>query len=403
MITLTNSQARQFMLLKQGLIGEHKFIGKQGVLDFIHQAGCIQFDPIDICGKNAEIVLQSRIKGFTKPMLAQLLYEDRKLFDYPDKQLSIIPVEYWPYFEGYRQAARANLENHPEIKTHIDYVRSFIQENGATCSDDFKLEGSTTWWSAINWSSGGKLSRSVLEQMYSSGDLVVHHKKGARRYYGLAEHHIPTDILNAPNPLPDDFAHMKWRILRRIGAVGLLWNRASDAWINIWGLTTGIRNKVFEALTNEGNIMPLTVDGLKDKLYFCATDMHLIETVLTNSAPKPRCEFIAPLDSFMWDRKLIKVIFDFDYSWEIYTPAHLRKYGMYVLPILYGDKFIGRIEVVCQRKVGTLMVKNIWYESGIKLTKKIEGAISTRVKKFAAFNDCKNIEVCDDTSMKNCD
>ena len=64
MITLTNSQARQFILLKQGLLGENKFIGKQGALDFIRQAGCIQFDPIDICGKNAELTLQSRVKGF---------------------------------------------------------------------------------------------------------------------------------------------------------------------------------------------------------------------------------------------------------------------------------------------------------------------------------------------------
>ena len=90
MIKLTNRQARQFLLLKHGLLGEHKFTGKQGALDFIRQAGCIQFDPVDMCGKNAELTLQSRVKKFKKEMLYDLLYKDRALFDYPDKQLSII-------------------------------------------------------------------------------------------------------------------------------------------------------------------------------------------------------------------------------------------------------------------------------------------------------------------------
>ena len=81
---LSNRQARQFMLLKQGLLGEHKFIGKQGALDYIYQAGCIQFDPVNVCGRNAEITLQSRVKGYKKEHLDELLYEDRKLFDYPD-------------------------------------------------------------------------------------------------------------------------------------------------------------------------------------------------------------------------------------------------------------------------------------------------------------------------------
>jgi len=386
MLTLTNHQARQFMLLKQGLTGEYKFAGKQGVLDFIYQAGCLQFDPIDICGKNAEITLQSRVKGFTKATLYELLYHDRKLFDYPDKQLSIIPIEFWPYFSHFRQAAKDTLIKHPEIAAHFDTVRAYIEKNGAICSDDIKLEGSTKWWSAINWSSGGKFLRSVLEQMYSSGDLIVHHKKGARRYYHLAEKHISADILNAPNPLPDEFAQMKWFVLRRIGAVGLLWNSASGAWLNIWGLTTDIRNKIFAELLDEGMITEVAIEGLKNKFYICTTDMPIIDTVLTNPTIKPRCEFIAPLDSFVWDKKLIRTIFDFDYSWEIYTPAVKRKYGVYVLPILYGEQFIGRIEVVCERKTSTLIVKNIWYEDGIKQTKKLEATISACIKRFATFN-----------------
>ena len=84
MISLSNRQARQFMLLKHGLLGEYKFIGKPGALDFIRQTGCIQYDPIDICGRNAELTLQSRVKGFTKDTLDELLYNvnPQKLYVY---------------------------------------------------------------------------------------------------------------------------------------------------------------------------------------------------------------------------------------------------------------------------------------------------------------------------------
>ena len=388
MIILTNQQARRFILLKQGLLGEHKFIDKQGALDFIRQAGCVQFDPVDLCGKNAEIVLNARVKNFRKDMLRELLYEDRVLFDYPDKQLSIIPIEYWAYFERFREIARANLNHHPDVEEHIETVRKHIEENGAVCSNDIALEGSTSWRSAINWSAGGKLSRSVLEQMYSSGDLVVHHKRGTRRYYDLAERHIPSDILSACEPLPDDFEHLKWRVLRRVGAIGLLWNRVSDAWLNIAGLTTDNRNRAFEELAAEGKIVELCVEGIKSRFYARAEDIELVREVVNGLESKPRCEFIAPLDMLIWDRKLIKALFDFEYGWEIYTPPQKRKYGAYVLPILYGERFVGRIEAVCERDRGVLVVRNVWYDDGVRVTKALEKAIDSCLERFAGFNGC---------------
>ena len=106
MMTITKQQAAQFILAKQGLTGAYKFTGKEGAYDYVRQAGCIQFDPVDVCGKNAELTLQSRVKGFRKSMLRELLYEDRKLIDYVDKELSIWPVEDWPYFASFRERSR---------------------------------------------------------------------------------------------------------------------------------------------------------------------------------------------------------------------------------------------------------------------------------------------------------
>mgnify|MGYP002511983147 FL=1 len=92
-IYFTKKQARQFLLLKHGLLGDYKFVGKEGILSFVRQAGCIQFDPVDVCGRNADLVFQSRIKGYQKTMLYELLYVDRKLVDYFDKNLAIVPIE----------------------------------------------------------------------------------------------------------------------------------------------------------------------------------------------------------------------------------------------------------------------------------------------------------------------
>ncbi|WP_145018761.1 winged helix-turn-helix domain-containing protein [Paenibacillus sp. Y412MC10] len=391
MIELTNRQARQFLLLKHGLLGEYQFAGKEGVLDFVRQVGCIQYDPIDVCGKNAELVLQSRIKGFTKNMLDELLYKDRLLIDYPDKNLAIIPLEDWPYFERYRQAARQHAKRYPGMEELTEQVRVHIHNHGALSSDDLQLDGNFSWQSAIHWSSGNNTSRSVLEQMYSTGELIIHHKKGTRKYYDIAEKYIPPNLLNAPEPLMAELDHHKWRVLRRIGAVGLLWNRASDAWLNIWGLKAVQRNEVFRQLLDEARIVAIAVEQLKDTLYCRAEDLPLIEAVLQNPEPKFRCELIAPLDNLIWDRKLISELFGFDYTWEIYTPAIKRKFGYYVLPLLYGESLIGRAEIIAERKTGTLVVKNIWYENGIQPTKQLRTAINHCFQHFALFNGCGTI------------
>lgn len=391
MVRLTDVQARQFLLLKHGLLGPHRFTGKQGALDFIRQAGCIQFDPVDACGKNAELVLQSRVKGFQKDDLYQLLYVERRLVDYPDKNLAIFPVEDWPYFERYRAAARLHGESYPQMQALTRQVRAAIEQSGPLCSDDLTLDGDFFWHSAIHWSGGTNLARSVLEQMYSTGDLVIHHKKGTRKYYDLAERHLPAEVLRAPDPLSDEAEHQKWRVLRRIGAVGLLWNRPSDAWLNIWGLKSAQRRAAFDALLSEGSILEVGVDGLLQPLYCRATDETLLKTVLTGEPHRPRCELIAPLDCLLWDRRLIRSLFGFDYTWEIYTPAEKRKYGFYVLPLLFGERFVGRVEAAADRRSQTLIVKNVWIEDGVRRTKKLALAVEGCLRRFSRFNGCDRI------------
>lgn len=371
------------MLLKHGLLGSYRFAGREGILSFVRQAGCIQFDPVDVCGRNADLVLQSRIKGYQKTMLYELLYVERKLVDYFDKNLAIIPVENWSCFERERQSHRDWERSHTEILEVQERVREEIARRGPLCSADLGMDEKVSWY----WSDT-KLSRAALEHMYFVGELGIHHKSGTLKYYDLIEKCIPAEILNQPEPHPADFDYRKWLVLERIGAVGLLWNRASDAWLGIRGLTAAERDAIFAALIREESIAEVKVEGMGELLYCRREDAELAAFVQENAAFQKRCEFIAPLDNLLWDRRLIGALFDFSYKWEIYTPKEQRQYGYYVLPILHGERFAGRIEMAYDKKQKKLDVKNIWYEPGIRLTKALQHDVDRAVRRFERF--CKS-------------
>ena len=373
-------------------MGDYRFIRKDGAYQYVRQAGCIQFDPVDVCGRNAELTLQSRVKGFRKKMLHDLLYRDRLLVDYSDKELSIWPSEDWPFFSGYRERSVAHGRQFPGIpeleKQAVDYIR----KHGPVSSDSLPIEGTIFWHSSMHWSGHWEkeslAARSVLEQLYTDGILLIHHKTGSRKYYDLAEKYLPADLLNAPNPVPDEASLTDWRVRRRIGAVGMLWNRNSTAWLGI-SMTTEQRDAAFTRLEKSDSIVPLQVEGIRFPLYLLSEDLPLLESVTAGQTDtKARLEFLAPLDPMLWDRKLIEAVWGYQYSWEIYTPAVKRKYGYYVLPIVYGDRFIGRIEPKADRKTNTLTVQNVWLEPGVRKTKLLSGKIDKTVQRLAKLNDC---------------
>ena len=95
----------------------------------------------------------------------------------------------------------------------------------------------------------------------------------------------------------------------------------------------------------------------------------------------------------LWDRKLVEALWDYQYSWEIYTPVSKRKYGHYVLPMVYGQNLIGRIEAIADRKADTLTVRNIWYEPGVPQTKRMKTALEKSLQRLADFNDCHQVQL----------
>ena len=402
MTELTKTQARQFILAKQGLLGSYRFFGKEGAYDYIRQAGCIQYDPVDVCGKNAELTLQSRVKGFQKTMLEELLYRDRLLVDYADKELSIWPARDWPYFAPFRERSRIHGASFPGFAELEREALSYIRSNGPVSSDTLPIDGEIFWHSSMHWSGNwhekSKAARSVLEQLYTDGALVIHHKNGSRKFYDLAERCLDPSLLAAPSPCEDEEALLCWRVLRRIGALGLLWNKNSPAFLGI-PVKADQRREVFSALEASGTILPIRVEGIKTLFYYRSEDDPLMQDVLAGRVDrKPRLEFLAPLDPLLWDKAMIAALWDFRYSWEIYTPADRRKYGYYTLPILWGERFIGRIEAAADHKGRTLRVKNLWFEPGIRPTRKMQAAIDRALTRFAGFNDCTTVELLKDSN-----
>ncbi len=394
-LDLTLAQARRLILHKQGLLGSHRFIGKEGAYRYVRQAGCIQYDPVDVCGRNAELTLQSRVKGFTRQTLSDLLYRDRLLVDYADKELSIWPREDWPWFAGYRARSRAHGAGFDGLTDLEAKAVDWIRAHGPVSSDTLPIEGRIRWHSSMHWSGNwageSPAARSVLEQLYTDGVLLIHHKSGSRKFYDLADKYFDRALLSAPSPCPDEDSFRAWRVLRRIGAVGMLWNRRSDAWLGI-DMSTEERERTFESLTADGRILPVRVGDIRGPLYLLREDLPLLEAVRADGIDtKPRMEFLAPLDPMLWDRRLVEALWQYRYTWEIYTPADKRKYGYYVLPILYGERFIGRIEAAADRKARQLTVRNVWLEEGVRPTKKFDSAIARTAARLARFNGCDRV------------
>jgi uncharacterized protein YcaQ len=399
LVTLTNRQARQFLLLKQGLLGGYRYIGKEGVLAFVRDVGCVQFDPVDVCGRNADIALNSRVRGYRKEMLDGLLYKDRLLVDFFDKNLSIFPIEDLPAFIDSRHSggyAEAYDRRGGDAVREIEpLVRRLIKERGHISASEVGIDETLEW----HWGVMTSLPRAALESMYYRGELIIHHKTGTHKSYALMEDCVPAQILGAMLPYGSEDGCLAWHVKRRIGAVGMLWNKPSDAWLGL-RLKSAERARAFSLLLDCGAIIQVAVEGIEEPLYIREDDGMYLEMVLSGAGPggaseaglKPRTEFVAPLDSLMWDRKLIKALFGFEYKWEIYTPADKRRYGAYVLPVLHGESFIGRIEAACDRKAKTLCVRNIWYEGGVRRTKKLQKSLDAALSRFAKFNECDIVQ-----------
>ena len=389
---LSREEACTLLLRHQSLLPPRGLIGAEGALAHIRQVGSIQFDPLNQVGFNPQLVLQARVKGYRPAMLESLLYRDRALVDGFDKCLCIYPVEDWPAFTRQRESDKQGYARRYETMGQaVEIVRQAVAERGALCSADFDPGEKVNWpWGPTN------AARAALEYLYFCGELVIHHKEGARKYYDLTSRHIPPEILAASDPNIDLPAYRQWHVLRRVGAIGMLWNRGSDAWLGVRGLKGAEREGAFAALLREGSLLPVEVEGLKEPLYLRSSDRALLDMEPVDS--RPEMAFIAPLDNMMWDRRLIEALFGFRYRWEVYVPEPQRQYGYYVLPVLYSGRFVARMEPKFDKKAKTLRLLHWWWEDGVRPNGAIKAAFRRCLKEFMAYLGAKEVaahEGCD--------
>lgn len=377
---ITKKQARVFILAYQNLLPPHQLRSEDDIVDYLRRVGCIQYDPLDLVGSNPNLVLQARVGGYRPKLLEELLYTQRRLVDGWDKNAAIYPVEDWPYFSRYRE--RKVMRYGREITEMYDVlpqVTEELRERGPLSSLDFDSDAKIDWFWAPT-----SLTRAALETLYTWGDVVIHNRAGARRVYDLASRHIPAEILAAPDPNQEQHEYFQWHVKRRIGSVGLLWNRSSDAWIAIGGLKTPQRNAAIAGLLSRGELIQVEVENLGYPAYISREHLPLLEQAAEISG-KPKAAFIAPLDNMLWDRKLIQALFGFNYTWEVYKPAAQREFGYYVLPVLYGDKFVARFEPRLNKKTRVLEILNWWWEPDTMVTQELKKALIQCTREFMNY------------------
>ena len=371
------------MLLHQGLLNPRQVVGKKGILKHISKVGCIQFDPVNIVGRNPDLLLQARVKDYRPGMLDELLYTDRALMDCWDKVSSICRVEDFPFFTRHRQrmCERFNDESKTEIRTALELLK-FIRTEGVFDLNQSKNKEMIKW----DWGRPVRMERAALEILYSMGKVGIASRVGSRRSFDAIERLFPPEILHAKDPNKTLEAYHEWHLLRRLGGMGLGQMSATEAWLGIQYMKAPERRAAFERLLQKGLVMTVEIENMPGKTFFMRrVDVSTLKRSRKLDQVEPQASFLPPLDNLLWDRKLVSMVFGFDYIWEAYKMPHQRKYGHYTLPVLYGDRFIARFEPIVDRKNRTLVIKNWWWEDGVRPGKEMGVALGDAIRAFMHY------------------
>lgn len=380
-IVLSAAEARRFMLWQQKLLPPRSLEGKSGVLEYMRQVGCIQYDPVNVVGPSPHLTLQARVYGYQAAWLDELLYQDRLLWDGFDKVQSIYPVGDFPYFAR-RREANCNHHRMPqeEVLQIQPQVMEMIRERGALCSLDLQAETQVGGF----WGVPIRVERAALENLYQMGVIGIHHRVGTRRYFDLVERLLPADLLERDDPFASQEDYHDWHVLRRIGSMGLAHPGSGEAWLGILGMKSNERIAALGRVFKAGKIIPLGVNEAAGRIFFARReDWQAWQSVRERAVNQPAAVLLPPLDNLLWQRDLLRWLFDFDYIWEVYKKPEQRAYGAYTLPVLYGEKFIARCDPALDRRRKILHLRGWWWQTGARLD---DQAISALGECLAAFS-----------------
>ena len=344
------------------------------VLRVIDRLGSFQFDPLEVAGRNHDLVLLARIAGYRREWTDALLYEDRTLFEAYNKGFSLLPTNELPF---YRLTWDRNQVEHETgiFDSHghvVEELLERIRSGGPMAATDVEPREAIDW----SWRPTNQV-RAVLEALAQAGILGLARRDGNRRVYDLAERLFPAELLADRSRTRKE--QLRHRMLSRFRAHGMLGRSGqAEIWLGL-GRAAGdpndpelpTRASLRAELEEEGCIIPVAIEGIRGDRFIVSEEAPIldaarreVEAGVGPGGMPPAASFIAPLDPLAWDREFLGTCFRFDYIWEVYVPAVKRRWGYYVLPILFGDRFVGRIEPRIDRKADTLRILGAWWEQG---------------------------------------
>jgi uncharacterized protein YcaQ len=358
--------------------------GKEGAARCVERLGYVQIDTIAVVQRAHHHTLWSRQPDYDPDMLHELQGSDRRVFEYWCHGASYLPIDdyryYLPRMRAYTDSERVRewLNANGKLAEH---VLDRIRREGPLTSADFSApEGRKrgSWW---DW----KPAKQALETLFSTGELMVCERRNFQRVYDLTERVLPASVRTAM-PSSEEVAHFAVR--RAVSSRGLVsmdqvrWGWLADS--------TALR-EALEDFVRSGEIIPVRVVGLDVQPQYAWTEA--LEAALKTRRRLREVRILSPFDSLVIDRRRLRALFEFDCKLECYFPAPKRRYGYFCLPLLWGDRFVGRIDPKADRKRKALLLRSVLFEPVFGQYEGLLPRLAAALRSFAAFNGCEQIVV----------
>jgi len=399
-INISQQTARRFVLGKQGLWPGRRWKGKKGAAQAIRACEAVQLDPLNVVARSQDIVLHSRVLDYKPEYLYQAAYEDREFFDYGG-WLAMYPMSELPYWRLHMEgrAHDKRVENFVLANSELfDFIRAELRKRGPLGNRDFEGNRVAAW----NYR-GRKETSLVLYDMWLCGELMMHHRVGFDRVYDFRENIAPKEY--------DYMASIKeaeeFFVRKSIAFMGL----KRESTMRSPELNNYMRRdysptevkKIMDEQKAAGAFAQVQIEGGRETYLVLGEDVQVLESLEKGKIPKgwnpkdtttlEEVTFLSSLD-IVSARGRAKKLFDFDYVWEVYVPAEKRRWGYYVLPILYGDDLVARLDPKLDRTTMTLEIKGFWYEDDAPV-KDIDfaDALAKGLIRLAKFVRAKKVDV----------
>lgn len=398
-ITISKITARRFVMGKQGLWPGRRFSWREGVAAALRQMDALQLDPLNVIARSQDIALHGRVLDYRPEHLYQVAYEERGFFDYGGS-LYLYPMSELPYWRLHMQRARewrrlkAFREEHTET---LKQVKDALRFNGPMGNRDFKGNKRI----ANNYR-GRKDTAVALYSLWITGEVMIHHRDGFHRVYDLIERVAPAEFnYSAPEEEAEDFFARK-----TVSFLGLIresrWRVSFSKYIQR-EVDVKEATERMSLLYEQEAITGVKIEGSKENWIVRSEDLPVLETLEAGKVPpawKPlgpstqeEVTFVAPLE-IVSARGRAKEVFDFEYVWEVYKPIEQRRWGYYVLPILYGDDLVARIDPKLDRKSMTLHINGFWLEDDAPVNDPaFADAFGKGLARFASFVEAGQVKI----------